>query len=110
MHAYRRARGDALRGRSLEHYSQIERYVGDWMNRPLTEITRERVEHRHKEIAARVVESHRAANAARAKELRARACGAARPRPCAGKTWTSKVGSSAFRRRERSRGGSSTYH
>lgn len=52
MHAYRRARGDALRGRSLEHYSQIERYVGDWMDRPLTEITRERVEHRHKKISA----------------------------------------------------------
>jgi integrase len=73
MHAYRKARGTALRGRSLEHYSQIERYLGDWMDRPLIEITREHVEQRHKEIAARVVERRRADFAARAKKFRARA-------------------------------------
>lgn len=73
IQAYGKTRGTSLRQRSLEHYATIERYIGDWLDRPLVEITRERIEQRHKQIAQQIVENHRAAFAKRAKELRSRA-------------------------------------
>ena len=61
--AYREARRNALRARSDSAYGYaVEKYLGDWLDRPLHEITREMVEARHQHIAAEI-EARQRANA-----------------------------------------------
>jgi integrase len=58
--AYREARQNKLRARSVKAYDYtVETYLGDWVDRPLHSITRNMVEVRHRRIAAEIAERQR---------------------------------------------------
>jgi integrase len=72
---YRKAHEHRLRTSTDKDYEDIvTRHLGDWLDRPMAEITREMVETRHKAIAEEVQNTHRtkALESAKAYEAKAK--------------------------------------
>ena len=86
--AYRKACAHRLRPRSEQSYqSAVERHLRDWLDRPLTEITRDMVEQRHKRIAEDIEARHRKVAAESAETYEARAAKVAARYPEAAKRY-----------------------
>jgi integrase len=74
LDAYRAANAHRLRPRSEESYrSTVARYLHDWLDRPITELTREMVETRHQRIAEDIEVRQRKSALESAKRLEAKA-------------------------------------
>jgi integrase len=74
LDSYRKAHAHRLRARSDESYREsVERYLPDWLDRPLVEITRDMVEKQHKQIAEGIEAAHRAKTAEAVKRYEAKA-------------------------------------
>jgi integrase len=89
----------SLRPRSANSYRDlIEKNLGNWLEKPIGEITREMVEARHRDIALEVQDRYRAKNQELARHHLAMAQRAERPYPQAAAKYRVKAEAAAKRR------------